>query len=217
MADSLVQTVISGLISGGAGAATTMLAFFKEMRGRIERLEKSVGTQGSAVEPRTGLYLLVAQLGDQVKIVEDALKTFKREVDRWEDDPPDWLTRALNRRAAVTSFNAEQFEEFETRVEQRVKLATDRVKRLEDALARVQEQVETLPDRFTQESDRFVDVDTYELESRKRADDIRRIQENLNTANGFLRGVMAALGYLDPPPASPPMPPTPPTLPRRGK
>lgn len=216
MADNIVQTIISGLVSGGAGAATTMLAFFKEMRGRIERLEKSVGTQGSAVEPRTGLYLLVAQLGDQVKIVEDALKTFKREVDRWEDDPPEWLTRALNRRASATAFNTEHLEDFEQRVEQRVKLAADRVKRLEDALSHMQEQVENLPDRFSRETgDRFVDVETYEQESRKRADDIRRIQENLNTANGFLRGVMAALGYLDPPPASPPTPPTPPVLPRR--
>lgn len=217
MADpTIIQTIISGLVSGGAGAATTMLAFFKEMRGRIERLEKSVGTQGSAVEPRTGLYLLVAQLGDQVKIVEDALKQFKREVDRWEDDPPEWLTRALNRRVQATSFNAEQFENFEQRVEQRVKLASDRVKRLEESLAHVQAQVEDLPDRLARDGDRYVDAETYEQESRKRADDIRRIQENLNTANGFLRGVMAALGYLDPPPASPPTPPTP-TLPRRGK
>ncbi len=208
MADttSLIQMIVSGVVSGGAGATASVLTFFREMRGRIEKLEKALGNPGSTVEPRTGIYLLLAQLVEQLKQVEDAFRKFKRDVDSWEDDPPEWFTRALNRRTSAGSLNVEHLDEFEQRVEGRVKLAIDRLKRLEEAFAESQDQVSKLSDEFEREaSTKFVDIETYEQESKKRADEIRRIQENLHTANGFLRGVMAALGYLDPPPSSSPL------------
>lgn len=199
----VVQTAVSGLVTGGAGAATTLLAFFRETRGRIDKVEKAVGSPGSPVEPRTGLFLLVAQLDEQMKALSDAQRKFKREIDGWEDDPPEWLTRTVNRRS-MTSVNTEHFEDFEQRVEMRVKGATDRLKRLEEALTEVSERVSALPG-----AGNYVDADLYEQDSEKRAEEIRRIQESLHAANGFLRGVMATLGYIEPEvqKSPPPLPP----------
>lgn len=213
---SLIGTIVSGVLSGTAGAATTMLAFFKEMRGRIEKLERAIGNPGSAVEPRTGLYLLIAQLVDKATVFEDTQKKFRREIDGWEDEPPEWLSRALNRRVSSASIDESQFAEFEKRVDQRVKILTDRVGRLETTISRVEELVADLPDQMRHDAEKFVDAGTYETESRKRAEEIRKINENLQTANGFLRGVMAALGYLDAPATSPSSAP-PPALPGRRK
>ena len=133
----IIQTAISGVVSGGAGAATTLLAFFKEQRARIEKIEKAVGTAGSSVEPRTGLFLLVSQLDEQLKGIQDTYRKFRREIDGWEDDPPEWLTRALNRRTSMTSVNSDQFDDFESRIDQRMKLSTERLKRLEEAFEAV--------------------------------------------------------------------------------
>jgi hypothetical protein len=203
----IIQTAISGVVSGGAGAATTLLAFFKEQRARIEKLEKAVGTAGSSVEPRTGMFLVLSQLDDQFKSFLETHRKFKREIEGWEDDPPDWLTRALNRRTSSTSISSDHFEDFEARIDLRVKTATERLKRLEEAFDQISAQVSLLPEKFEKQvGDKFVDAESYEQESKKRAEEVRRIQENLHTANGFLRGVMAALGYLDPPSSSPQTP-----------
>ncbi len=219
MAD-LWSSLISGALTGGAGAATTVFAFFRDARKRLDMLEKAVGTPGSAVEPKTGLYALWANIAEAVKQQDDSQRKLRRELEDWHDEPPDWLARALNRRA-LSSSNLEQQQEFEQRVDQRIKMATDRVRHLEEAFDALSERLNAMADRIVRDSsdkllkdaeDRFVDVQSYEEEARKRTEEIRKIQENLHAANGFLRGVMAALGYLDPdstPPSSSAGPPLP--------
>ncbi len=193
----IVQTVVSGVVSGGAGAATTLVAFFKEQRSKIEKLEKIVGSAGSSVEPRTGLHLLTAQLDDRVEAYQEASKKFRREVEGWQDNPPDWLVRLLNRRT-TTSVDADDLEDYHARTDQRIRLAIERMKRLEEAFEVISSQVSGLPEKFERQGDsRFVDVETYTQDSKERAEEIRRIQENLQSANSFLRGVMATLGYVD--------------------
>ena len=206
----LVQMVVSGVVTGGAGAATTVLAFFREIRGRIEKLEKMVGSAGSAVDPKTGLFLITDQLSTQVRGLEESLKKFRRDVDAWEDDPPEWLARVLTRRTGLSSFS---LDEIEQHFEARLKAATDKLKRLEEAISDTQDQVSRLQTEMSHDMETLVQSKDYEEDSRRRADEIRRIQENLHTANGFLRGVMAALGYTEPPSAMPSE--EPPMLPRR--
>ena len=52
----------------------------------------------------------------------------------------------------------------------------------------------------------FISRDEYEEDSRRRAVETAKIRENLASANSFLRGVMSALGYIDPEP-KPSLPP----------
>ena len=90
----------------------------------------------------------------------------------------------------------------------RLKGFKDSLKRLEEDLERREEKLQDEIAKSSPEFRTFVSRDEYEEDSKRRAAEIRKIQENLKSANGFLRGVMATLGYIDPAPsASDPPPP----------
>ena len=52
-------------------------------------------------------------------------------------------------------------------------------------------------------SETYIKRAEFEAEGRKRSEELGKIREQLATVNGLLRGVMSALGYLDPPANSP--------------
>jgi len=188
---TILQGVASGLLTGGASAGTTFLAVFKDIKKRITDLEKGLGDNDS--EPATGLYGTVDGLSK-------SLRALRNEIDSWRDSPPDWLVR-IAQRANRASQSNEQLHEFEDRIFQRLK-------RVEDDLDRREERLHDEIGKSSPEFKTFVHREEYEEDSRRRAVEIRKIHENLKSANSFLRGVMAALGYLDPePPPSDPPPP----------
>ena len=59
MADTvpLIQTILSGLISGGGSAVTAFAAVFRDIKKRLSTLEKQVGNDGADQNPKTGLFL----------------------------------------------------------------------------------------------------------------------------------------------------------------
>lgn len=201
--NALVETIVSGALTGGAGAATTIIAFFRDARKRIEHLEKSIGNPGSSIEPRTGIYLVLEQLGDVSSRAEEIARKARKEMDSWDDEPPDWAARLAGggRRSSYTN---EAYMEFEQRMESRYRSAQERIEELENKLENALRKMRT----------EYVERSIYEDERRKREEDLRKVRDNLQTANGFLRGVMAALGYLEDSQASPPsgLPPAPPNL-----
>lgn len=202
MADipSLVQSVITGLVAGGATAATTVGASWRSFKQRLAALEEKVGSPGSSTEARTGLFLalhnLEASLRTPLTDLAETVRKLRREVDTWADEPPDWAHRLVRGGARSTSVNMEIFQEIEGRWEARLKSLTDRVKHLEEQL-----------DDHTRRAKRdgYVPMDEYQEDSRKRAMEIAKIRENLSVTNGFLKGVMASMGYIDPeePPTNP--------------
>jgi chromosome segregation ATPase len=192
---TLIETIVSGALTGGAGAATTLLAFFRDVRKRLETIEKVVGGPGSAVEPKTGFHFVLSQVDDTIKRLDEAVRKLRRDIDGWEDDPPEWAVRLVNRRATA-SFTSETMQE---EIAQKFRLMERRLNQLEEDL-----------DRLLKEDSNYVERSLYDLDSRKRNEELRKIQDNLNTANGFLRGVMTALGYLEG--STPPPPPNPPPV-----
>jgi hypothetical protein len=198
---TLIETIVSGALTGGAGAATTLLAFFRDVRKRLETIEKLVGSPGSSVEPKTGIHFVLSQFDETIKRLDEVVRKLRRDVDGWEDDPPEWAVRLVNRRATA-SFTSETMQE---EIAQKFRLMERRLTQIEGDLDRVlKESSET----------NYVERSLYDIDSRKRNEELRKIQDNLNTANGFLRGVMTALGYLDEG-SSPPPPNSSPVLPPR--
>lgn len=182
---TIVQGVVSGLLAGGATALTTIGATFRDLKKRIAVLEEKVGNP----DPRTGVYLVIGSAVDD-------LRKLKREIESWPDSPPDWMLRLIRSRANSSSMNLEIFQELEGRVEARFKGLTDRIRSLEEQLEEHTKRTKNVG----------ISRSEYDEDSKHRAEEIAKVRENLSVTNGFLRGVMATLGYLDDePPTSPGM------------
>lgn len=209
MADltQILQGVASGLLTGGASAGTTFLTVFKNIKGRIAELEAKVGAPDT--DPKTGIFLTLDNL-------TRAVRNVKSEIESWRDDPPDWLVRIIQQKASRGTMSNEVWREFEERMEQRMRGFKDSLKRLEDDLDQREEKLHDEIEKSSPEfNGLFIMREEYEADSQKRAEETRKIQQNLASANSFLRGVMAALGYVDPAPPSPTPPPPRPALPPR--
>ncbi len=202
---TLIQTVISGVLTGGSAAGTTFLAVFKDIKRRLTDLETKVGQDKT--EPKTGLVAAVEALTEQVR-------KLRREIDGWHEDPPEWVIRVVTR-TSRSSFNMENYHEMEARVEQRLRAFAQTLKRLEEDLDERERRIEDAVERSTPGTKVFITRDEYEEDSRRRAAETAKIRENLASANSFLRGVMSSLGYIDPP--TPSLPPAKPMgiLPRK--
>lgn len=175
MADntSLIQTIISGLLSGGGSALTAFAAVFRDIKKRLTALETKIGNDGTDGEPKTGLFIRVERLNED-------LSKLKKDVGAWEDDPPEWLSRLVHRTVRSTSVNLEHHHELEQLVEKRFRTNRDNIANLEEAL------------------DNYVGHSEYEKDTRQRSEELSSIREQLATANGMLRGIMSAMGYIDP-------------------
>lgn len=178
MADiTLVQAIISSVLSGGGTAATAVLTMFRDSKKRLASLEDRLG---SNEDPKTGLHATVER-------VEEIVKRLKREIEAWPDDPPEWLMRAVNRSTRTNLMTHENQRELERLIEQRYKSNAGQIARLEEQFDALEK---TLND--------FIERSEYERDARVRSEELAKIREQLATSNGLLRGVMTALGYIDP-------------------
>jgi hypothetical protein len=170
MADGteLARTIVSGLLSGGATAATTFLTVFRSTKSRLASLEERVG---SPIEPRSGLFLAIGN-------VEDALRRLKRTIDDWDDHPPDWAKRLVNRSHAATATDLSALIDLEGRIDDRLRKMNARILALESTPAQA--------NALTREE--------YLEDSARRAREIGEIREEAAAINGLLRGILVALG-----------------------
>lgn len=203
---SIVQSVISGVLTGGTAAGTTFLSVFKDIKKRIGELEARVGNEKT--EPKTGFYLSFELLSENVR-------RMRREIDGWRDDPPDWAVR-VSRRSSVTM---ERDAEIEQRVEQRLKAFTQTIRHMEERLEEREHEIDnlkrTLPAKKGVAVD-FITREEYEEDSKRRALEMIKVRENLASANTWLRGVMTTIGAIDSEPVvPPPLPPKLPTIKKR--
>lgn len=178
--NTLIEGIVSGVLTGGASAATTVLTLFRDLRKRTASIEEKLG---SAIDPKTGLHLSIAN-------VEDSYRKLRKQIDSWDEEPPTWAVRLMNRRVASTSFSMEHISEVEQRLENKLRLLDGRLDTLETDLNKHRREHNDLDTEF-------VTVESYDADSRKRAAEMAEMQRNLASSNGFLRGVMASLGHLD--------------------
>jgi hypothetical protein len=199
-----LQSLVPGVITGGSAAGTTFLGVFQAIRTRISKLEKLLGD--AETEPPTGVFYTLDTLSKSVRAL-------RNEVDSWRDAPPDWLIRIVSRTANRGSMTGEHWSEFEQRIEQRMNSFKSSLQRLEDDLDERERRLHDEIGRSSPDIPGVIMRDEYDKDSKDRAEELRRIRESLKSANSFLRGVMAAMGYVDPETNATPMPDTPSTPP----
>jgi len=206
----IATQIIAGILTGGAGAATSLLGVFRKTKERLKKLEEAVGSEDPV---KTGLFLTISAL-------EDTVKKLKREVESWEDDPPKWAERLLARARQNSSSDLTVQAQFEERVERMLRSYNERLSRAEDNLdskiRRIEQDVER--DLAEEPDGKLLTREEYLRDSRVRAEEMIKLREQLATVNGLLRGVMTALGIIDaegrresspPPPRPPRLPPRP--------
>ena len=174
----IFKDLIAGLITGGASALTTFLASIRDIRKRLKDLEERVGS--SSNETKTGLFLALT-------LLEESVRKIRRELDRWDEDPPSWAQKLFAKaRTASGAFNTVSFQqEFEERIESRLRTFTERIRRLEDSV------------EHALVSGDFAEKKDFEEEVKKRDKEMASFREQLASINGVLRGLMAALDFID--------------------
>lgn len=189
-----LQEVITGILTGGAGALTSLLGGFRTLQKKLADLEEAVGK----TEPnKSGLHLAVS-------LIEESMKRLRRDIESWEDQPPRWAERLIARARGGSQSDLTSQIQFEERVATTLRSYNDRLGRVQDDLAEVLQQMKDikLPDDY-------LSRDEYLSDSRQRAEDMIRVREQIATANGLLRGVMSAMGMIDPERSERPKPPRP--------
>jgi len=183
----IASSLASGLLTGGASAITTILAAFKDIRKRLTLLEERVGLPSDTLNESRGLF-------KTAEVLNKGMSSLRAQVEDWEREPPDWLSRAISRARNSSSVNLEIQQEFEDRV----RTLIERLGRLETKVAeqRSEPRGESRSEGYVDMS-RYVLLDDYEEDTRKRALEVAQIRESNASINGLLRGVMTAIGIID--------------------
>ena len=170
MADTtdLIKTVVSGVITGGTSAATTFLTVFRAVKKQVADLEEKVG---SSTDPKTGLHLTVST-------VEDNLRRLRRELTEWDDQPPDWAKRLVQRAKVSSANDLNTIVDIESRVDARLRSFQDRLTVVENG----------------QKKTTAMTREEFLEDSARRAREVGEIREEIAAVNGLLKGILVALG-----------------------
>jgi len=187
-----IESILTGLLAGGASGLSSVMAYARDIKKRLGDLEAKIGQNE---EPRTGLFF-------SVWTVDESLKRVRREFESWEDDPPEWAKRLVSRARSNSSMSIDHLTEVETRIDNKIRTFNERVKEYENEVSvlvgRLKKIETVLDNENAPDSDKLLSRVEYERDSRVKAEELLKIRESLAQTNGLLRGVMAALGYLDP-------------------
>lgn len=166
----VVKAVVSGLVMGGSSAAMTFLTVFRNIKKRVETLEENLGSQ---TDPKTGLHLVVSSL-------EDTLRRVRREIDGWEDHPPEWAKRLVTRARVSSSSDLNTVVDIESRVDARIRSFHERLAVLEQA--------------SPSSTSGGMSREEYLEDVNQRTTEISQLREQVAAVNGLLRGILVALG-----------------------
>lgn len=174
MADhSLIETIVSGVLTGGTAASGAVLGIFRETRRRIENLEAKVGS----TEDKKGVLHAVQLLSETLHKFEESLRTLRNDLNYLYENPPEWA-QALRRRGS--SINLEVQAEFEQKVNGQVR---DLYKKFEDVsadLSKLTRKIGTLEETIRENDS-------------GRARELSTIRESIAAINGLLRGLQSIL------------------------
>lgn len=164
--ETLIGSLITAILSGGGTAFTTVFALFKDLRKKVEELEKKVGS----FESKTGLAYAVVKN-------EESIKDLKRDTDETTD--------ARRRRPSFLSFD-DMLEADVSSIPaliQRIRHFEGKLREVEDNLQRIDMKVK-----------RFVSEEEFEAADRKRAEEISGVRATVFEVKGLLQGLHMALG-----------------------
>lgn len=164
--DHLIENIITAVISGGGTAVSAIYAFFKDVKKRLDDLEKKIGS----VESGSGLSFKVQNL-------EASYASLKSEVTNWANHPPASLLQVFRSQRISTH------DEF---------TIDDRIRSFESRLKVMEETVEKLERRVKS----CVSEDDFEDADRERAEEIASVRTTIAEVSGLLKGLQSALGLV---------------------
>ncbi len=174
---TLVETILSGVLTGGATAASTIYGFFRSTKERLDKLESALGKS----EPRSGFFLAIQALNEGLGKIQTHMEDMNLRVKRLEE----WGTVGVIRTPMPFDPHAQGDSEARWRdIQRRMGDLEDNVKRLERRVDGWNTDIAKVDERRSQE--------------------LGRVREEMASVNGLLRGLMAALDYEDRP--GPPRP-----------
>ena len=183
----VVESLATGLLTGGVSTLATILAAFRDIRKRLTDLEARVnvlsttfGTPGDFMCEASGLFEII-------NTVKQTLERLRREIANWEDTPPTWAMKLVQRAERASVVIAEDKTDFEERISNRIRVFQDRIERTEDDLKHCQGNC----------SDRYVSSIDYENDGAIRKQELNQLKLNLASTNGILQGIMAAMNIID--------------------
>lgn len=165
-ANTLVETVVSGVLTGGATAATTIWGFFRTTKERLEKLESLVGKP----DPKSGMLLAVQLLQDALARLQEQFEKLEERVKRQDE----W--------GAVGSVRTPMPFQSPFVDDGRQREILRRLTDLEDEMKRLDRRIEGWSS------------DLEEMDE-KRSSGISKLREELASVNGLLRGLMAAMDF----------------------
>lgn len=171
--ESFLENFLTAALSGGGSAATAIIAFFRDIKGRLTKIEDKIGS----LEGRSGLIYAVNQL-------ELGITALRSDLNGLSQHPPEWLVALVQRiaRRSPVFGDPVDFADFDV---QTVKSLARRLKDLEEK----QEDLARKVAKCVSEED-FDDAD------RARAEDIATIRTTIAEVNGLLKGLQSALGLI---------------------
>jgi seryl-tRNA synthetase len=158
--------LITAVLSGGGTAFTTVFALFRDLRRKVEEVEKKVGS----FESKTGLAYAIVKL-------EDTLNNLKRDAEETTD--------ARRRRPSFLSLD-DMIEVDTTSLPsliQRIRGFEAKLREVEDSLQRMEMRLK-----------RMVSGEEFETADRKRAEEIAGVRTTVFEVRGLLQGLHMALG-----------------------
>jgi len=164
--ETLIGSLITAVLSGGGTAFTTVFALFKDIRKKVEELEKKVGS----FESKTGLAYAIVRL-------EETIKDVKRDTEETTD--------ARRRRPSFLSFD-DMLEADTTALPSLI----HRIKNFEVKVREIEESLQRLDMRVK----RMVMEEEFEAADRKRAEEIAGVRTTVFEVKGLLQGLHMALG-----------------------
>jgi predicted RNase H-like nuclease (RuvC/YqgF family) len=164
--ETLIGSLITAVLSGGGTAFTTVFALFKDLRKKVEELEKKVGS----FESKTGLaYATVKN--------EEAIKDLKRDTEE--------TTEGRRRRPSFLSL--------EDMMEADASIPAALVQKFRHFDAKLRE-LEDIVQRLDMKMKRAVSEEEFESADRKRAEEISGVRATVFEVKGLLQGLHMALG-----------------------
>jgi DNA repair exonuclease SbcCD ATPase subunit len=164
--DNLLESVVPAIISGGGTAMSTIFAFFRDLKKRIEDLEKRVGS----VDNKFGLAF-------SVSLVEESVRQVRNQIEGMNNGR--WTRPSMTGIEGFPSLpNLDQ--------------ALQRVMSIEPRLRELEERCERIENKFK----KLVTEEDFEQSDRQRAEEIATVRTTLAEVKGLLQGLQSALGLI---------------------
>lgn len=169
--DHLFEGIVTALVSGGGTASSTIL-FFRDLKSRVEVLEKRVGSTDS----KNGLSHTLHELSQK----QEKSESLSGRVERLEA----LGTRVERLEGESTANRRKSFPGVESLEEGQIRELNRRLKDAEETITRLEARQK-----------RYVLADDLDASDRQRADEIGHLKNTLAQMHGLLQGLQTALGY----------------------